>query len=117
MASILLPAKGQVINKKKFYEEFGEEKDEDAEDGKPSSSKETNKIRRKPEDYEAVFSGNSDDSFRMGIAVAKRTLKVFLFLLFCRIFVIALIISGSLGFAQVLLGFLLAFKFLLYLFD
>jgi len=77
MASILLPAKGQVINKKKFYDEFGEEKDEDAEDGKPSSSKETNKIRRKPEDYEAVFSGNSDDSFRMGIAVAKRTLKLY----------------------------------------
>jgi len=76
MASVLLPTKGQVINKKKFYDEFGEEKDEDANEKTASNNKDDNKIRRKPEDYEAIFSGNTDDSFRMGIAVAKRTLKV-----------------------------------------
>lgn len=68
MASILLPVKGQIINKDRFYKEFGEEKDEE--------DKQENKKSYKPEDYEAVFTGNSDDSFRIGISVAKRTLKV-----------------------------------------
>lgn len=76
MASILLPAKGQVINKKKFYDEFGEEKDEDSGKQKPSTSSEDNKIRRKPVDFEAIFTGNTDDYFRIGVSVAKRTLKV-----------------------------------------
>nr|SVE73540.1 EOG090X05RM [Daphnia atkinsoni] len=69
MASILLPVKGQIINKDRFYKEFGEEKDEE--------DKQENKKSYKPEDYEAVFSGNSDDSFRIGISVAKRTLKLY----------------------------------------
>lgn len=70
LASILLPAKGQIINKQRFYEEFGEGKDE--------SEKQEPKKSYKPEDFEAIFSGNIDDSFRIGISVAKRTLKVML---------------------------------------
>lgn len=58
------------MNKKRFDEEFLEEKDED---GKPLPPKKSNK----PEDYEAVFTGNIDDSFRIGISVSKRTLRVF----------------------------------------
>lgn len=68
LASLLLPVKGQIINKDRFYKEFGEEKDEE--------DKKENKKSYKPEDYEAVFAGNTDDSFRIGISVAKRTLKV-----------------------------------------
>lgn len=68
LASILLPEKGQIINKQRFYEEFGEGKDE--------SAKQQPKKNHKPEDFEAIFNGNTDDSFRIGISVAKRTLKV-----------------------------------------
>nr|SVE75738.1 EOG090X05RM [Daphnia hispanica] len=69
MASLLLPVKGQIINKDRFYKEFGEEKDEE--------DKKDNKKSYKPEDFEAVFTGNTDDSFRIGISVAKRTLKLY----------------------------------------
>merc|ERR1712071_258234 len=76
LAAILLGPKGQIINKPKFYEEFGVEKDEEAGKSKVKEE-EKDKIKRKPEDYEAIFAGNSDDSFRMGISVAKRTLKLY----------------------------------------
>lgn len=46
-----------VNNKKRFKEEFGE----DPED-KPSNL-------RRPDDYRAVFSGNVDDHFRIGIFI------------------------------------------------
>ena len=68
LATLLLPAKGQIINKDRFYKEFSEEKDDE--------SKAETKKSYKPEDFEAVFTGNTDDSFRIGISVAKRTLKV-----------------------------------------
>jgi U3 small nucleolar RNA-associated protein 25 len=68
MSRLLLPEKGQVVNKPRFYEEFGDEDDADKEKEKKNS--------RKPEDHEQLFAGNTDDSFRIGIAVAKRTLKV-----------------------------------------
>nr|SVE75108.1 EOG090X05RM [Daphnia dolichocephala] len=69
LASLLLPAKGQIINKDRFYTEFGEEKDEEA--------KQESKKSYKPEDFEALFTGNTDDSFRIGISIAKRTLKLY----------------------------------------
>lgn len=69
LASLLLPKKGQLMNKKRFDEEFLEEKDED---GKPLPPKKNNK----PEDYDAIFTGNIDDSFRIGVSVSKRTLRV-----------------------------------------
>lgn len=68
LASLLLPKKGQIINNQRFYDEFGEEKDEEKE--------QESKKNYKPEDFEAIFTGNTDDSFRLGISVAKRTLKV-----------------------------------------
>ena len=73
LAELLLPKKGQIINKQRFYDEFGEGKDEEA--------KQEEKKHHKPEDYEAIFTGNTDDSFRLGISVAKRTLKVIAFVL------------------------------------
>ncbi|EFX88357.1 hypothetical protein DAPPUDRAFT_305636 [Daphnia pulex] len=69
LATLLLPVKGQIINKDRFYKEFGEEKDDE---GKAETKK-----SYKPEDFEAVFTGNTDDSFRIGISVAKRTLKLY----------------------------------------
>nr|SVE92996.1 EOG090X05RM [Moina brachiata] len=70
LASLLLPKKGQLMNKKRFDEEFLEEKDED---GKPLPPKKNNK----PEDYDAIFTGNIDDSFRIGVSVSKRTLRLY----------------------------------------
>ncbi len=78
MASLLLPKKGVILNKQRFYQEFGEEGD--SEEGAAKKDDEPNEAKKshKPEDYEAIFTGNKDDSFRLGIAVAKRTLRVFL---------------------------------------
>lgn len=44
-----------VNNKKRFKEEFGEEADD-----KPPNL-------QRPDDYSAIFSGNVDDHFRIGI--------------------------------------------------
>lgn len=66
----LLKEKGQVVNRDRFYNEFGG----DAGDGEDAARK-----SRKPEDYVRLFAGNSDDAFRLGIAISKRTLKVSFF--------------------------------------
>lgn len=53
----LLETKGKkmvVSNKKRFKEEFGEEADD-----KPPNL-------QRPDDYNAIFSGNVDDHFRIG---------------------------------------------------
>lgn len=76
MASLLLPKKGVILNKQRFYQEFGEE-GESEEGAKKDDEPNEAKKSHKPEDYEAIFTGNKDDSFRLGIAVAKRTLRVF----------------------------------------
>ena len=56
---------GSVMNKKRFMEEF--------------SGGEIMMPKRnpKPEDYELTFKGNSDDSFRIGIQVTKKVLKLY----------------------------------------
>ncbi|RMX40576.1 hypothetical protein pdam_00016584 [Pocillopora damicornis] len=56
---------GQVMNKKRFYEEFGETEDS-------SSSKEN-----RPEDFKQMFAGNIDDCFRIGISVMKKCVKLY----------------------------------------
>ncbi|OPL21735.1 hypothetical protein AM593_04579, partial [Mytilus galloprovincialis] len=56
--------KSMVSNKKRFYSEY----------------KLDNKDQRrgaKPEDYESTFTGNTDDHFRIGLGVAKKTLKLY----------------------------------------
>lgn len=58
----LLETKGKKIvvsNKKRFKEEFGE-----APDDKTSNM-------QRPDDYKAVFSGNVDDYFRIGISLCR----------------------------------------------
>uniref|UniRef100_A0A8C6V9L5 U3 small nucleolar RNA-associated protein 25 homolog n=1 Tax=Neogobius melanostomus TaxID=47308 RepID=A0A8C6V9L5_9GOBI len=54
-----------VNNKKRFKEEF----DDDPED-KPSNL-------RRPDDYHAVFSGNVDDHFRIGVSIIRSSLRLY----------------------------------------
>ncbi|KAM7376645.1 hypothetical protein PAMP_006368 [Pampus punctatissimus] len=64
----LLESKGKKIvvsNKKRFKEEFGEE-----EDDKPSNL-------QRPDDYRAIFSGNVDDHFRIGISIIRSSVRLY----------------------------------------
>uniref|UniRef100_A0A146PAF8 U3 small nucleolar RNA-associated protein 25 homolog n=1 Tax=Fundulus heteroclitus TaxID=8078 RepID=A0A146PAF8_FUNHE len=64
----LLETKGKKItvsNKKKFKEEFGE-----AEDEKPANL-------RRPDDYHAIFSGNVDDHFRIGVSIVRGNMRLY----------------------------------------
>ncbi|XP_070698283.1 U3 small nucleolar RNA-associated protein 25 homolog [Pempheris klunzingeri] len=64
----LLENKGRKIvvsNKKRFKEEFGEEPDE-----KPSNL-------QRPDDYSAIFSGNVDDHFRIGISILRSSIRLY----------------------------------------
>ncbi|XP_057198923.1 U3 small nucleolar RNA-associated protein 25 homolog [Triplophysa rosa] len=64
----LMEPKGKkmdVSNKKRFKEEFGEEPD-----NTPSNL-------QRPDDYHAVFSGNVDDHFRIGVSVMKRSMCLY----------------------------------------
>ncbi|CAG2166410.1 unnamed protein product [Oppiella nova] len=56
--------KANVMNGKRFFEEFSPEDDEP-------------KLHKKPEDYESMFAGNIDDSFRIGLSITKKSLKLY----------------------------------------
>ncbi|XP_054470041.1 U3 small nucleolar RNA-associated protein 25 homolog [Anoplopoma fimbria] len=64
----LMETKGKKIvvnNKKRFKEEFGEE----AEDKPPNLER--------PDDYRAIFSGNVDDHFRIGISIVRSSIRLY----------------------------------------
>ncbi|XP_040916232.1 digestive organ expansion factor [Toxotes jaculatrix] len=64
----LLETKGKKIvvnNKKRFKEEFGEEADD-----QPPNLK-------RPDDYSAVFTGNVDDHFRIGISIVRSSMRLY----------------------------------------
>ncbi|XP_039992244.1 digestive organ expansion factor isoform X2 [Xiphias gladius] len=64
----LLETKGKKIvvsNKKRFKEEFGEE----ADDQPPNL--------QRPDDYHAIFSGNVDDHFRIGISIVRSSMRLY----------------------------------------
>ncbi|KAK2891526.1 U3 small nucleolar RNA-associated protein 25 homolog [Channa argus] len=64
----LLETKGKKIvvnNKKRFKEEFGEEMDD-----QPA------KLQR-PDDYHAIFSGNVDDHFRIGVSIVRSSMRLY----------------------------------------
>ncbi|KAJ0173596.1 hypothetical protein K1T71_010745 [Dendrolimus kikuchii] len=66
LIEILVPKEaGQVLNKKRFEDDF--------------TGGELMMPRKnpKPEDYELLFSGNTEDTFRLGMTVTKKTLKLF----------------------------------------
>ncbi|XP_061481301.1 U3 small nucleolar RNA-associated protein 25 homolog isoform X2 [Rhineura floridana] len=54
-----------VSNKKRFKGEFGSDPEE-----RPPNLK-------RPEDYEAVFAGNIDDHFRIGVAVLQKSMRLY----------------------------------------
>ncbi|XP_001603443.2 digestive organ expansion factor homolog [Nasonia vitripennis] len=56
---------GSVINKKRFMEDFG------------GSEIIMPKKNPKPEDYEQTFKGNTDDTFKIGISITKKALKLY----------------------------------------
>ncbi|KAH9497821.1 hypothetical protein DERF_013777 [Dermatophagoides farinae] len=55
-----------LMNYKRFLKEFGP----DSADGSKISS-------RKPDDYKQLFAGNIDDSFRVGLSLTKKSLKLY----------------------------------------
>ncbi|KAG9336850.1 hypothetical protein JZ751_003198 [Albula glossodonta] len=57
--------KMDVSNKKRFKDEFGEEPG----DRPPNLSR--------PDDYHAVFSGNVDDHFRIGVSILRRSMRLY----------------------------------------
>ena len=61
---VLSDEKGMVLNKTKFMEEYS------------GSELAMPKRRPKPEDYEELFKGNIDDTFRIGISITKKSIKV-----------------------------------------
>lgn len=66
MDILMLKEAGQVVNKNRFEEDFT-----GGEIVMPRKNP-------KPEDYELLFSGNSDDTVRLGMTLTKKTLKVYM---------------------------------------
>lgn len=56
---------GSVINKKRFMDNFS------------GNELAMPKKNPKPEDYELTFQGNTDDTFKIGIAITKKSLKLY----------------------------------------
>lgn len=56
--------KANVMNKKRFFDEF------------TGSEIVMPKKKPRPEDYELTFAGNTDDTFRIGITVTKKSIRV-----------------------------------------
>ncbi|MCJ8731054.1 hypothetical protein PDJAM_G00191630 [Pangasius djambal] len=57
--------KMDVSNKKRFKDEYGEEPS-----SRPAGA-------NRPDDYRAVFSGNVDDHFRIGMSILKRSMRLY----------------------------------------
>ncbi|XP_069787269.1 U3 small nucleolar RNA-associated protein 25 homolog [Narcine bancroftii] len=57
--------KMEISNKKRFRDEYGCHPDD-----KPPNLK-------RPEDYEAIFAGNVDDHFRIGVAILRRSIRLY----------------------------------------
>jgi len=56
---------GQVMNKKRFYKEFGDQDEND------------NSKDLKSEDFKLMFTGNIDDCFRIGISVSRKNMSLY----------------------------------------
>ncbi|XP_068729178.1 U3 small nucleolar RNA-associated protein 25 homolog isoform X2 [Montipora capricornis] len=72
---------GQVMNKKRFYDEFGDQ-DEEKNNSKGS----------KLNDFKLMFTGNIDDCFRVGISVSRKALT-----LYAKFYSSDLIVASPLG--------------------
>jgi U3 small nucleolar RNA-associated protein 25 len=64
MDIVLSDEKANVMNKKRFMDEF------------TGNEIVMPKKKPRPEDYEETFAGNTDDTFRIGITITKKSVKV-----------------------------------------
>lgn len=65
LIKLLVPEMGAgVLNQKRFEEEF------------TGDTLEFSTKYPKPEDYEQIFAGNTDDTFRIGMSLTKKSIKV-----------------------------------------
>lgn len=58
-------AKSQIMQKKRFMQEFSPDENE------------KDSTMERPDDFEAMFRGNIDDCFRIGLSISKNSLKLF----------------------------------------
>ncbi|PNF37678.1 Digestive organ expansion factor-like protein [Cryptotermes secundus] len=66
MMEIILPdEKANVMNKRRFFDEF------------TGNEIAMPKKKPRPEDYEETFVGNTDDTFRIGITVTKKSIRLY----------------------------------------
>ncbi|CAJ1074045.1 digestive organ expansion factor isoform X1 [Xyrichtys novacula] len=64
----LMESKGKKVvvnNRKRFKEEFGDDEDDKASN------------LQRPDDYHAIFSGNVDDHFRIGISIIRNSMRLY----------------------------------------
>ncbi|XP_078352383.1 U3 small nucleolar RNA-associated protein 25 homolog [Oculina patagonica] len=80
MELICGPGGDQVMNKKRFYDEFSEKEDS-------NSSKDF-----RSDDFKQMFAGNIDDCFRLGISVMKKSMK-----LYAKFYAADIIVASPLG--------------------
>jgi U3 small nucleolar RNA-associated protein 25 len=73
-----------VSNKKRFFDQFGPDDDEsesgksDSEqDGDDEETKKDTDGNKKADDFNFLLNGNTDDHFRIGLSVSKKSLKLF----------------------------------------
>lgn len=66
-----------VSNKKRFFDSFGPSGDEDKSEKTKNDEENEEKNLHHDEDYDFLFSGNTDDHFKIGISVSKKSLKLF----------------------------------------
>lgn len=65
-----------VSNKKRFFDSFGPD-DDDVDDDKEDAAEKDDGEVKKAEDFNFLLGGNTDDHFRMGLSVSKKSLKLF----------------------------------------
>ncbi|OIT31603.1 hypothetical protein A4A49_14536 [Nicotiana attenuata] len=68
--------KSNVEERERFYREFGAGVSEDREDEDAVESSESKKIS-KPSDFQALFGGNNNDHFMLGIKFTRRSIKLY----------------------------------------
>lgn len=96
-----------VSNKKRFFDSFGPMGDEDKSKeeieadraGEEEGEDKDKKLVMRDEDFYFLFSGNTEDHFKLGLSVSKKSLK-----LFTEFYQSDIIIASPLGLKSVISG-------------